>query len=187
MQFLVIARGPSTFCDEVEVFRGPSSLLDQTSGLQVTDVKQFVRARKLGLVVRRRYDADVVSLEAAIRAARLSPAAQSRLLGRLSDVSVGLQRAASEPQPGPSRFILPFGKDHEKLFAFQAELWKATGCPPLSAWVPSTWDPVPLFGLPPRPGGQIEVHVMRGEYRAAAVNLANSGPDRLHVALRWRT
>ena len=58
------------------------------------------------------------------------------------------------------------------------------GCPALSAWVPSTWDPVPLFGLPPRPGGQIEVHVMRGEYRAAAVNLANSGPDPLHVALK---
>jgi hypothetical protein len=184
VQFLVIARGPFAFCDEVEVFRGPNSPLDQTSGLRVTDVKQFVQARKLGLAVRRRYEDDVASLETAIRAVRLPPDARSRLLGRLSDVSVGLQRAASEPRSIPLRVVLPLGREHEQLFALQAELWKAAGCPALSAWLPSTWDSVPLFGRPPSPGGEIEIHVMRGEYRAAAVNVANSGPAPLQVALK---
>lgn len=184
VQFVVMPRGPFAFCDEVEVFRGPNSLLTQAAGPQVTDVKQFIQARKLGLAVRRRYDADVMSLETAIRSVHLLPDVQSRLLGWLSKNEVRLQRAAAEPQPTTLRAILPFSPDHEQLFALQAELWKTAGCPMLSAWVPSTWDPVPLFGFPPTSGGQIDVHIMRGEYRAAAVNLADHGPESLHVALK---
>ncbi|MGO8747231.1 MAG: discoidin domain-containing protein [Thermoguttaceae bacterium] len=184
VQFLLIVHGPFAFCDEVEVFHGPGSLLAQSAGPPAADAKQIVGARKVELAIRHRYEADVASLRALIRAARLPSDAESRLLGRLDEVGAGLQRTASEPQPTPFRAILPFGRDHARLFALQAELWKAMGCPALSAWVPATWDPVLLFGPPQRPGGRIEVHVMRGEYRAAAVNLANSRPEPVHVAAK---
>ena len=185
VQFLVIARGPSAFCDEVEVFRSPNSPLDQTSGLRVTDVKQFVQARKLGLAIRRRYEADVASLETAIRAARLPPEARSRLLGRLSEVNVGLQRTP-HPSPGRFRYGLSFPSAGTMSSCSPSrpscgKRWAARRC---RLGFPPPGTRVPLFGLPPSPGGEIEVHVMRGEYRAAAVNLANSGPEPLRVALK---
>ena len=100
VQFLVIARGPFAFCDEVEVFRGPGSLLAQALGPQVADAKQIVAARKLAMAVRRRYEADVASLETVIRSARLPPNAESRLLGRLDEVarrtSTGRIRATAD-------------------------------------------------------------------------------------------
>ena len=100
VQFVVIPRGPYAFCDEVEVFRGPSHLMSQNPGPQITNVKELFRARKLSLAVRRRYEADIASLETAIRAGRLPPDTRSRLLHRLSEVGVGLQRAAAQAPAG---------------------------------------------------------------------------------------
>ena len=186
VQFVVISKigSPFTFCDEVEIFRGPSVLLTQESGPQVSDAKSFFRARRLGLAVLRRYESDAAALEAAIRNSHRTAVVQSRLLGQLNTLRGDLRRTSSEAPP-PSRVTLPFGSEHERLFALQAELWRETGCPLLSASVPSTWDPVPLVGLPPKAGGEIEVHLMRGEYRAAAVNLAYCGPRPLQVAVSF--
>ena len=70
---------------------------------------------------------------------------------------------------------MPLNDAHGELFAVQAALWKALGRAGLTVWTPPTWDPVELFAVPPAAtSGKIEVHAMRGEYRAAAVNLANS-------------
>ena len=185
VQFVVIPKigSPFTFCDEVEIFRGPSLLLAQTAGPQVSDAKGFFQARRLGLAIRRRYESDAVAMETAIRNCHLAAAAQSRLLRQLNDLRDDLRKASSEAPRLPFRATLPFGSEHERLFALQAELWREAGCPLLSASVPSVWDPVPLVGLPQKAGGEIEVHLMRGEYRAAAVNLACSGTRPLQLAV----
>ncbi len=183
VQFLVTGQ-PFIFCNEVEVFRGPDLLLTQPAGAEVPDAKELFQARKVGSAISRRYRADAESLETVVRGAHLPTSVESRLLNHLSEVRRKLEKAALEPHPTQFRAVLPFGKEHEQLFALQAELWREAGHPALSAWVPGPWNPVPLFGLLPKTAGEIEVGLMRGEYRCAAVNLAYGGSEPLQVALR---
>lgn len=189
VQFVVIPYAGSQyiFCDEVEVFRGPSSLLAQTSGPEVPPIKEFVQARKAELAdtLTSFYETHARSLQWAILSARLPSAVESRLTKRRDEIRAELHRSSPRPTSASFRAVLPIGQAHERLFALQAELWKEAGCPAWSVWVPNAWDPVPLFGLPPKMAGQIEVHLMRGEYRAAAANLANSGSQPLRVRLRF--
>ena len=70
---------------------------------------------------------------------------------------------------------------HAKVLSLQAELWRAAGLPPFSASAAVTWDPLELIGVPTRSEAAVQVHTMRGEYRAAAVNLANAGPEPLQA------
>ena len=155
VQFLVIAHGPFTFCDEVEVFRGPR-LATGSDHRPAGHRRQAVRP----------------GTEAGDWPSAAAMRPMSRRWKRPSELSVcrltpnrgswvGSAKSTSGfngPHPSPGRFryglILPLGRDHEQLFALQAELWKAMGCPALSAWVPSTWERVPLFGPPPSPGGR---------------------------------
>ena len=52
-------------------------------------------------------------------------------------------------------------------------------------WAPVAWDPLQPFMLPPKGhAGSIQVHTMRGEYRAAALNLANATDKPIEVRLR---
>jgi hypothetical protein len=84
------------------------------------------------------------------------------------------------------RAVLPIGQAHARLFAVQAGFWRALGRPALTAWVPPLWDPANSFAVPPMgPPGQIEVHAMRGEFRAGAVNLVNATDGILNVQIRF--
>ena len=136
------------------------------------------------LCVRRRYEADIRSLNSAIRSARLTSGVQSRLVGHLHTVELDLLGKSWTDIGRFRTCLLPLGKGHERLFELQAELWRASGYPAFSAWAPPAWDPLPLVAAPSPPGGEIDVHLMRGEYRAAAINFAHCGAATLRVALK---
>jgi hypothetical protein len=182
VQFVMIPRSgsPYMFVDEVEVFGGSAELLQEPlKGEVVTDVKKLYLERRLSAALRHRFEADVTAMEEEIRGAKVDAATTEGLLGQLAKVRVGMENdlpalpgklAAS----GTFRAVLPMGEAHAALFRLQADLWRSERCAPLTAWVPAPWDPVALFGKPSDSVGAIEVHTLRGEYRAAAVNLANT-------------
>ena len=186
VQFVIIPPpgGAYVFTDEVEVFRGPDSLTAaKPGGGAPTTARKIYEERRLELAVRRRWEADAAALAAQIRKAKLAPATKRRLRQRLE----ALNRSGPDPVDKPEAFraILPFGPRHAELFRIQATLWRALGADPLAAWTPrSPWDPVPLFALPPWPNtGAVEIDAMRGECRAGAINLANSGEKPISIRL----
>jgi len=163
------------FTDEIEVFRGPEELLArQPGGKLVSDINQHMRELKIVGSIRRRYGGDRVGIGHAIDKASVDAEKKKAFQGRLEKAYDTL-RIDDLPKLEDFRAVLPFGDAHAALFQIQADLWKAQGRPELSVWTPKTWDPVDLYAAPPETvGGKIEVHTMQGEYRAAAVNLANS-------------
>ncbi|MCY2988469.1 MAG: hypothetical protein NTY19_11470 [Planctomycetota bacterium] len=188
VQFVLIPLpgGPFLFTDEVEVFRGPEVLLASkvlrpapTTALKVYEEGRLVRA------VQRRWDADAAGLEELIGSTGLDEQAKYQARRRLQ-AARALRSAKVEVVSG-ARTVLPLGPSHAKLFQAQACLWRELGRGDLSVWVPHTWDPLELIAVPPAPGAEsIRLDTVQGEYRAAAVNLANSTEQPLQVRLRFQ-
>ncbi len=186
VQFLVVpvAGGPYFFTDEVEVFRGPDEWLRQPlkRGRPVTAAKLFQRVR-LAHAVRSRWEADYQSLRELLDSVQLPADQRKTLPARMARLKqLGPDTVLSDQSS--FRAVLPLGPNHAELFRVQAELWRAAGWPALTAWVPPTWDPVPLFGLPKKPVGEVQVDAMKGEFRAAAVNLANASSQTVRLRVR---
>lgn len=188
VQFVAIPRagGSYLFVDEVEVFRGPEGLLTQDlSDQPVTTAKTIFEQGRVQRAAANRFLADTSALQEAIAAARLDEAARNRIAQKVAAIR---QQLESENLTGGPSFqaVLPIGPTHAELFEAQAELWRVLGQSPLTAWAPATWDPLELITTPPKSSlGAVEVHTMRGEYRAAALNLANSTDRPMTVRLRF--
>jgi hypothetical protein len=188
VQFVAIPRSGGTylFVDEVEVFRGPEELLTRDlSGQPVTDARTIFEQGRVTRSVANRFFADATALQESLAAAKLPGSVGKPLAQKLGEVR---QQLEGETLTGSPAFqaVLPLGPTHARLFGVQAELWRALGRPALTAWVPATWDPVELIATPPeRSSGTLDVHTMRGEYRAAALNLANSTDQPMTVRLRF--
>ena len=181
VQFVIVPMpgGAFVFTDEVEVFRGPAEWLRAKleRGRRTTAAKLYQDSR-LERAVRQRWNADRAALAQAIDTADLNEGVRRQLRGQLETVAAG----GPDPVADPASFraVLPFGPRHASLFGVQAAWWRAAGLDKLTVRVACPWDPLPLVGLPPDDAAAaIEINTMRREYRAAAVNLANSTDETL--------
>lgn len=184
VRFLAQPSGPYIFCDEVEVFEGPAELLQIAhSDVPIVDIGEFYRHGRVRTLVRNRWQSDVASLRQAIGDAGAAAANSAELRRRLDAVQSQLEH--DEPAVDATfRAVLPIGSAHARLFQIQADLWKTLGAPFLSIWAANPWDPLDPFAAPPKsPAAALEIHAMRGEYRAAAFNLANSTQQPMPVRI----
>lgn len=177
--------GPYLFTDEVEVFRGPPSLIDPPRGRgEPTNAQTLYEQGRLLRAVTQRLDLDTAALKKQMASVDLDEAVRSRLAEQLTAALASPERLVPDES---FRAVLPLTPDHAALFRVQAALWKSLGRAPLSAWVPVLWDPLEPIGLPEKDSPRLlDVHTMRGEYRASALNLANSTDQPLTVRLCFR-
>ncbi len=189
VQLVVIplSGGPYLFTDEVEVFRGDAAWCEVAPEGPIVDARQIYAEGRISRAVQKRFANDARAVEQAIgKAASLAAADRRQLQQRLDEARRACD-AAAIPGGDSFRAVLPIGDAHAALFAVQADLGRRLGRAPLTAWVPDTWDPVDPFGVPLAGSpAEIEVHAMRGEYRAAALNLANTTDRTLDVRLRFQ-
>lgn len=177
VRFFVIPTGPYVFCDEVEVFRGPDSLLEKgPGGAPVGDYEALAKQFKMRSSILRRYGFDLKGISQMLESSGLAAKDIAPLLDGLTQAYEG---AMNGPLPDPQTFrtVLPFNASHAAMFQIQAFAWESLGFAPLSAWVADTWAPAEPYRLPPKPDESdktMEVHLMRGEYRASALDLANA-------------
>ncbi len=170
------AGGMYLFVDEVEVFRGPDDLLSQPpAGEVVGEVADLFIQWRSRAALTQRFQRDADALEARLREAQLSDETRrNELLTGLDAVRARLEPAAMKVDRS-FRAVLPLNETHRELFQLQAELWRAMGHDRLVVHAAQPWDPLDPFA-PPEGSGleEVQVHAMRGEYRAAAVNVYNA-------------
>lgn len=189
VQFVAIALAGASymFVDEVEVFRGEAEWVDRDPGGELVESVQAVFEQgRVRRALRIRYRKDADSVQQLIKQSPLDAATGEKLVQRLADIRRQLD-VDTEVTNSDLRAVLPIGAAHAQLFQVQAELWKRAGRPGFWAHVPHPWDPLELISLPPAGfASTIEVHTMRGEHRAAAVNLYNATQRtmqaRIHVS-----
>lgn len=182
----VAVSSPYIFCDEVEIFRGSPDLLQgQPGGTSVpSDISSVVARWKSQSGIRRRFEADIAAVKRAIDTSNIAdPAIRETLNAQWTNAGTAL-RASELPNDAAFRAVLPYNETHAQLFQVQAALWKALGRTALTYAVPATWDPTDLAALPST-GGRSEVHTMRGEYRAAAINLANASSTPIEARMHF--
>ena len=189
VQFLVIPLPGARFIftDEVEVLRGPEQLLQTPArGDTASSADRIYQGQRLLRSIHHRFRSDAGGIRKAIGNAKFPGATGTPLLKRIDET---LQACLADPIPEADAFraVLPFSPAHARLFGVQADLWHAAGPKDGAvAWVPSTWEPLNPYDSPPAAStGHISVHTMRGEYRAAAVNLANRGQTPMRAQLRF--
>ena len=185
VQFVLIPKpgGPFLFTDEVEIYRGPEEVLKLPASGPVVAADEVYRNGRISRSLQLRFRSDAEAIAQKIRAAEgLPPTQTQQLLNHLNEATAQYS-VPQEAAKDTFRAVLPIGEEHARCFAVQAELWQALGRPTLVASVPCAWDPIELTSLPPETtSGEIEVHTMQNEYRAAAVNLYDSSaaPRQIH-------
>ncbi|MGI6415144.1 MAG: discoidin domain-containing protein [Thermoguttaceae bacterium] len=177
--------GSYLFTDEIEVLRGPDDLLAAApEGPVVRSPREVFESARLERSLQGRFSRDIRSLRAAIDNAPLSEADRARLA---SEVETLAQTARLGDLAGDETFraVLPIGEDHARLFLAQAKLWRSLGLPKLGVAAAGPWDPLDPFAVPAVGEPPLRVELMRGEYRAAAFNLANATDRPIEVRVRF--
>ena len=181
---LVVWNEPYTFVDEIEVWAGePEWLKEPLPGPAIPDVQVYAGGLAIQKGIRTRLVRDIEALRAAAEEEGVPAPTRSDVLAELAAVEG--QLGAATAFGDDFRAVLPLNPWHERVLRTQARLWRASRLEPLTFWSPNLWDPVPLVGRPDTSAEPaVEVHLMRGEYRAAAFNVSNSGDEPMEVAFR---
>jgi len=187
-RFLRVAVAPTPiwiFVDEIEVFRGPDALLQESlPGRPVDDVA----ARVSGLRFHSRVQAQLRrDLEAAVADVEALPRGAGALTTRAQALAREIE-AMPDVWSENFRAALPMSDLERKLFRFQAEVWRAAGKPPLRVWKTHRWDLLapsqePAVDAPPP---ALSVTMMSNEHRADVVNLTNAAERDASVRLQVR-
>ncbi len=180
---LVEANGAFVFVDEVEVFRGPDSLLSRPlPGQPWSDVGAYHEAMRINLGVRRRLAIDLDQVVRSLKAAPVPEAAARALEAELEAVRSASTRARVD-DPASFRTVFPVSELHRRIFAVQAAVWRARGLRGVVAWPAQRWDMLSPTALPAPGDVTLDVSLMNNEYRSAAFNLSNAGRSSAQVRL----
>ena len=186
VKLAAVTQGAYTYVDEIEIYRGPDSLLSiQPKGELVGDMKEFITKTATAHGVRSRIASDLTEAREAVSASRLTDSWKADLQKRLDKVEKGL--------PGmPKRYrdtykaIFPLNNLHTKVFAVYAPIMHADGLPDFFAWRKHRYDPVKPNEAPERApeSTSVTIEMMRNEYRADSILLTNASDQPIDAVLR---
>lgn len=180
---LYVDGSPFVFVDEIEVYRGPDTLLAQTPGQIVDDPNALFDQRRIYSGILWRLRTDLQAVKAAITASKLPMDEQADLLAQADALAPEISNL---PQEIPADFTtrLPLNDLEARIFALYAPLHRAKGLQPLTAWVSGRWDPLePTEAPEPGNAPELTVQMMRNESRGAAFNLTNATGNAIRLTL----
>jgi hypothetical protein len=178
VSFLVVAGGPYTFVDEIEIYKGePDWLKLPFSGEGVTDAKAY----QLHAAFEHRIRKDLLAVREA--AAKLKGDAPKAIQTELDAIEREIPSMPRRHDP-KARVTLPLNPLHERVFRTQAMVWRAQKAALLAASPANPWDPLDITGAPTRGTGGVNVAMMQNEFRSAALNVSNAGENAAELRLQ---
>jgi len=177
-----------TFCDEIEVYRGPDSFLQKPAcGERVENVRDFCRAKIGNFFVRKAMLQDLDSIRQNLLQKEIAAKQRQEMGTELRDLEEAVKTTEFFSVTNPQyRAVAPLNELHAGILKANAGLLRASGFPPLFAWHKNRWDPLSAVESPeqaPSAPPSLHVEMMDNEYRAEAVNLLNTTKSNLTVLL----
>lgn len=175
VKFGIEKRGPYTFVDEIEVYRGNDASLGQPlAGHSGEDTLRLHKEAVMTLHVRQRLTDDLTAIREAVKnqAGLEELAAIEKLIPQVE-----------APAPEDFRSILPLNDLHKRIFAVQASAWRANGLKPFVVWQKNCWDMLSPTEPPQTGGAKIDVVMMKNECRSTAFNISNTGTSPTTLSL----
>jgi len=173
---LIVDNVPYTVVDEIEVYRGQSTWLNQEpQGRKFTmSPKEYQRTMQIATLVQWRLRSDLEEIVKGLDSAKLSEGDKGKLRGQAAklDDEIG----AWDKTPDDFTTILPLNELHTRIYALQAPLLRARGYKGLTAWGGYRYDMLQPLEAPAQPLATLpalSMRMMRDEHRAEVVNLTN--------------
>ena len=179
VRLVVVPSSRFVVCDEIEIHRGPEAFRALSPGRQTEERIDPDRMVRLGCAYRVRLDRQRVAK--AVAETSMPGPARDRALQRLSPRPDSLSFPADI---ATFRAIVPFNEPHREVFRLYAEVLRAEGVPELLVWQSDPYARLDLFGKPAQTEVELDVKMMRNEFRSAAFSITNASPGvrrlRLH-------
>lgn len=173
VRVMVGASGPYVFADEIEVFGAPA-VARRAAAAPVADTgAEFWRIRaaaRLRAEVRRQ----IAEARRRVAGARLDAPARAKLLRDVDALETRVAQVSLEGWSAAST-QLPVNEVHAAALAIAGRVEQLGGAPALGVWPASPWDPLDMTSPEPAAAAAaIEVGLMNGERRSAAIDVRNS-------------
>ena len=182
---VIVESSPFTFVDEIEVYAGDPAWLDTPlAGPEVRDIKAYLASLRVGDSIKKRLIHDLQAIRELL-ADPIPEAVRAEITASL-DALASETASTAVDAPEDFRAVLPLNALHARILSLQAQVWRASGLPPVVVWqTDSPWDPLSHIGVPPQNGtAAIDMKMMAGEYRAAAFQISNAGDQEAVFQLR---
>jgi hypothetical protein len=177
VKLVVSGNGAYIFADEIEVYRGSDEfLVEPPAGRRIEDVADFFREVVVTQCVKRRLRNDL----AAVREALQDVPGPTELDKELDAIEKEIPHI-KQTQTRDFRTVFPLNSLHKRIFSVQGAIWRKNGLKQLVAWQKNRWDMLSPTEQPDGGTAQIDVAMMRNEYRSATFNLSNPGPEDLEL------
>lgn len=177
LKLVVSGNGAYIFVDEIEAYRGSDEFpAVPPARRRIEDVTDFFREVVVTQCVKRRLRNDLAVVRKALQDITES-AELNKELDAIEEEIPDIKQA----QTRDFRTILPLNSLHKRIFSVQGAIWRKKGLKQLVAWQKNRWDMLSPTEQPHGDGAQIDVAMMRNEYRSAAFNLSNPGPEDLEL------
>lgn len=186
MQLLIDPGGPYCFIDEVEIYRGEDSWINQKPmGAPSRGAIDFFQTNATNNSIKSRLYADLREAREDIKKSGLGEKEIANLFAELDNIELTIPRT---PPADPKSFvaIFPINDLQGRIFYVRAKMRQLKGLPSIEAWVSHPLDYItPAQKSNSASRRQIEVAMMRGEWRSAVFNLTNSGsnPARIQFSI----
>ncbi len=172
---LVFSELSSAYADEVEIYRGPDeNLVLPFPGSGIADMTSYYTNETVPATLRLRLGRDSQKIEQGIIAANLAANIADPLRASLTAINQQIPSLTTIASPTTFKTIFPINDLHRQIFAVQAGLWRALGLPNIVAWKSGRYDPLSPTAVPTQNTAEMNVAMMRNEYRADVINLSNT-------------
>ena len=178
VKLMIAAGGPYTFCDEIEVYRGPDELLTAArEGEPTTDPREVFLGIVIDAGVRYAVNVDIATVTKAVEQADIQQARKDELIEKLE--AAKQDAAAASGFDASQAATVPLNASHADMLAIRSELWRAQKLPPLSVWQNCRWDPLRTDATPPKDAGKptLDITLMGNEGRSEAINITSAAEE----------
>jgi len=182
VQLIIDPGGPYCFVDEIEIYRGENSwLTEHPMGEPTGGGIGFFQTNTTNNYIKSRLYVDLKDTRKDIKDSRLGDKENASLFAEMNDIENTIPKM---PLVDPKSFsaIFPINDLQARVFSVRAKMRRLKGLPHIEAWVSHPLDYItPTQKSDSTSRRQIEVAMMRGEWRSAVFNLTNSLTVPAHI------
>jgi hypothetical protein len=170
----VISKCPYIFTDEIEVYAGDESYLNEKlPGEPTLDIHHFARVSAHKMAVAERVSIDIASIKTKIKDTKLAEATKKSLLDELGELGKRIEDLPAAPPPG-FKTILPINDLEASVMAVNGSLLQEMGLQPITVWKKHKYDRLELFEQPNNNKPVVSIDALRNEFRSDSFFITNA-------------
>jgi hypothetical protein len=185
---LVVPSSVFVMVDEVEIYEGPASLLEEPiAGESVAKPIEYVEANKTAYAVNARLAADAARALELATTLTMPPATRTKVADTLEKLRQEAVAAKLKSYDKDFRAVVPLNDKHAEIFAALSPALRASGFKDFVVWHRNRWQRQSPFDLPVAlepgkrmisvPKVELEVSLLQNDRRGEVINIGNFGDE----------